>query len=311
VIEATRRILVAGSINTDLVVRVKRAPEAGETVTGSAFAMFGGGKGANQAIAAARSGALVMMLGAVGDDDFGRQRLRDLTVEGIDVGGVVTTSAAASGVALIIVDASGQNRIAYVPGATGTISSTQASSALRRADARVLLTTLELPGAALIDLYREARAAGAVIVNNATPEPSLGRDIAAIADVIVVNETEALELLGREDRRPDWRVIAAELRHLGPRIAVITLGAAGAVVDVDGEFHQLPAPTVQVVDSTGAGDAFCGAFAARLASGAGIVEAARAGVAAGSIAVTRAGAQPSMPRSDEIDRMLQTMSEDA
>ncbi|MEA2524406.1 MAG: ribokinase, partial [Thermomicrobiales bacterium] len=120
--EASGRVLIAGAINTDLVAHVRKAPEAGETVTGSSFAVFGGGKGANQAVAAARSGANTAMLGAVGEDDFGRQRLADLSVEMIDVGGVTVTDRAASGVALIIVDETGQNRIAYVPGATATIT---------------------------------------------------------------------------------------------------------------------------------------------------------------------------------------------
>jgi ribokinase len=304
VTEASGRVLIAGAINTDLVAHVRKAPGAGETVTGSSFAVFGGGKGANQAVAAARSGANTAMLGAVGEDDFGRQRLADLSVEMIDVGGVTVTDRAASGVALIIVDETGQNRIAYVPGATATITPDQATAALHRFQPRVLLTTLELPARALESLFEEALAVGATIINNATPEPSEGRKIAALADILIVNETEASELLTVGPGERDWLAVAHALCGLGPRAAIVTLGAAGAVVGGEGVSERLPAPKVEVVDSTGAGDAFAGAFAARLASGADILTAARVGVIAGSLAVTKAGAQPSMPRREEIEQML-------
>lgn len=303
-IEARGGVLVAGSINTDLVAHVRKAPEAGETVTGSSFAVFGGGKGANQAFAAARSGAATAMLGAVGQDDFGRQRLADLAAEGIDTVSVGKTDRAASGVALIVVDATGQNRIAYVPGATGTVTATWVIAALRRVRPRVLLTTLELPLEVLPALYEQARRAGTAILCNATPEPSLGREIAAAADVLIVNESEASELLSLGDSERDWLSVARSLLKLGPRTAIVTIGAAGAVLAGDGIAERLPAPRVSVVDSTGAGDAFCGAFAARFAEGAELLAATRAGVVAGSLAVTKAGAQPSMPWRDEIARML-------
>lgn len=297
-------VLVAGAINTDLVAQVRKAPEAGETVTGSTFAVFGGGKGANQAFAAARSGAATAMLGAVGEDDFGQQRLADLAGERIETSGVAVTGRAASGVALIMVDQTGQNRIAYVPGATSTIDPDHAVDVLRRVRPRVVLTTLELPPDALKALYAEARVLGATIINNATPEPAEGREVAANADILIANETEASELLGVRIGDRDWLEVAQALREIGPRAVVVTLGEAGAVVATDDVAERLPAPRVDVVDSTGAGDAFCGAFAARLAVGSEILTAARAGVIAGSLAVTKAGAQPSMPRRDEIDQLI-------
>jgi ribokinase len=302
--ESSGSVLVAGAINTDLVAQVTRAPEAGETVTGSAFAVFGGGKGANQAVAAARSGAATSIVGALGADDFGRQRLADLAAEGIDTSGVAITDRAASGVALIVVDETGQNRIAYVPGATATITPDQAAAALHRSRPRVLLTTLELPAAALAAQYADARSLGATIINNATPEPAQGREIAVGADILVVNETEAVDLLevGSGDR--DWLDVARALSGLGPRTVIITLGEAGAVVVSETVAQRLPALKVDVVDSTGAGDAFCGAFAARIAVGDDVLTAARIGVIAGSLAVTRAGAQPSMPRWTEIQQAL-------
>jgi ribokinase len=304
VTEIVPRLLVGGAINTDLVVRVTRAPDAGETVTGRSFAVFGGGKGANQAFAAARSGANVAMLGALGRDDFGRQRLRDLEAEGIDVDSVAVADGASSGVALIFVDDAGQNRIAYVPGATATVTAEQAVAALRRCAPRVVLTTLELPAPSLEALYQEARRIGALVITNATPEPSAGTRLVAAADVVITNETEAAELLGEVVAGQDWEHVAQRLRAIGPSVAIVTLGAAGAVVVGDGVARRIPAPTVSAVDSTGAGDAFCGAFAARLAAGASPLEAAASGVAAGSISVTRPGAQPSMPRRDEIEAMV-------
>ena len=154
---SAKPVLVCGSINTDLVVSVNRAPEAGETVTGSGFATFGGGKGANQAVAAARYGADVAMLGAVGDDDFGRARLDDLHREGIDPSSVGTDLFLPSGVALITVEESGQNRIAYVPGATLGVTESQGIAAFERVRPGVVLSTLELPLATLAGIYTRAR----------------------------------------------------------------------------------------------------------------------------------------------------------
>ncbi len=300
-------VLVAGAINTDLVAWVRRAPSAGETVTGSRFGVFGGGKGANQAVAAARSGAQTTMLGAVGRDDFGRSRLADLQAEGIITDGVAIVDGVASGVALIIVDQEGENRIAYVPGSTLMVTVDQAVETLRRTQPAVVLTTLELPLEALEALYQAARAIGATIVCNAAPEPASGAQLAMQADVLIVNETEAAELLGAPAHRDDWPAVAMALTRLlggAGRAAIVTLGEDGAVVALNEKTWHFPAPSVPVVDTTGAGDAFCGAFAARLAAGADILQAAEAGVVAGSIAVTREGAQPSMPRREEIERFL-------
>lgn len=300
-----RGVLVAGTINTDLVARVEHAPEAGETVTGRSFAIFGGGKAANQAVAAARSGVPTAMLGALGEDDFGRQRLADLRAEGIDVESVGRTSEAASGVALITVEeASGQNRIAYVPGATLTVAPDAAVAAVERVRPSVLLATLELPLPTLDRLVDAARGAGATIVLNASPEAAGGRSLLSRVDVLVVNEVEAGDLLGRPVDAGTGAEAATALLESGPRRVVVTLGAAGAVVAADGRVDRLAAPVVAVVDTTGAGDAFVGAMAARLAEGSDVVGAARAGVVAGSLATTRAGAQPSMPRREEIERML-------
>lgn len=294
------RVLTAGSINTDLVVHVRRAPERGETVTGSAFQIFGGGKGANQTLAAARSGAQTAILGALGNDDFGRQRLADLQLDQVDVQSVAISDQAPSGVALITIESGGANRIAYVPGATLTVRPEAARAAVARVQPSAILMTLELPQETIQALIDEGRKLGATLILNATPEPAAGRDLAVQADVLIVNETEALELLdwGQDER--DWESAASALRELGPQFVVITLGADGAYV-VGRSVSSILPPKVEVVDTTGAGDAFCGAFAAQIARGVEIEEAARIGVIAGALAVTKAGAQPSQPHWRDIE----------
>jgi ribokinase len=297
------RVLTAGSINTDLVVHVRRAPERGETVTGSAFATFGGGKGANQTLASVRSGAPTSILGAVGDDDFGRQRLADLERDGVDCQSVAISNTASSGVALITIEADGDNRIAYVPGATLTIGSERAIEAINRVRPAAIMMTLELPHETMQTLISEGRKSGAAIILNATPEPAAGARLAIQADILIVNETEALELLGWGKDERDWESAASALRELGPQNVIITLGAAGAYV-LANKVSVISPPNVEVVDTTGAGDAFCGAFAAQIAKGAEIEYAARAGVVAGALAVTKAGAQPSQPYWNEIELLM-------
>ena len=298
-------VLVAGAINTDLVARVAKAPDAGETVTGSTFAIFGGGKGANQAIAAARSGAPTAMLGALGDDDFGRQRRADLDAEGIDTRSVARSTTAASGVALIVVEEeTGQNRISYVPGATMTLAPEQARAAVDRVKPQVVLTTLEPPPEMLDSLLDASNQNGATIVLNATPEAIGAKPLLDRVDVLVVNEAEAEDLLGHAVSAGNGEEAARSLSELGPGTVIVTLGAAGAVVAHGGQTASLPAPSVDVVDTTGAGDAFCGAFAADLARRVDPFLAARTGVVAGSLATTILGAYPGIPRRDAIEHML-------
>jgi ribokinase len=301
------RVLVAGAINTDLVARARVAPGPGETVTGRDFRIFGGGKGANQALSAARSGAETAILGALGDDDFGRQRLDELLADRVDVTHVQVLPDASSGVALITLEESGQNRILYVPGATAGIDAEAVERAVRSFRPAVILSTLEPPREAVAKLVEASQEAGAWVVLSATPEPAAGADLAALADVLIVNETEACELLGIEVGARSWPDVTRDLSALGPAVAIVTLGEDGAVVWTDGAATSVPAPAVEVVDTTGAGDAFSGALGAELARGAGAVEAVRYGVAAGSFAVTVAGAQPSMPRRAEVERLLETM----
>jgi len=302
---APRPVLVAGTINTDLVARVDKAPDAGETVTGSSFAIFGGGKGANQAIASARSGAPTAMLGALGDDDFGRERRADLETEGIDTQSVARRESTPSGVALIVVEeATGQNRIAYVPGATRTIAADQARAAVDRVEPAVVLSTLEPPAEALAALFDASKQLGAFVVLNATPEATGARPFLDRIDALIVNETEAEDLLAYPVSAANGEEAARALSQLGPGTVAVTLGASGVAIVHRGEAATYPAPRVEVVDTTGAGDAFCGAFAAELARGSDPFTAARTGVVAGSLATTVPGAYPGIPRRDAICQLL-------
>jgi ribokinase len=297
-------ILVAGAINTDLVATVSRAPEAGETVTGSGFAMFGGGKGANQAVASARSGVNVVMLGAIGDDDFGLARHHDLLNDGIDTGWIETIREAASGVALITVEAHGENRIAYIPGATGTITADRAVACLEAVQPRVLLVPNELNHMALLAMCKVARSIGVVVILNAAPDPGTVSEVLPHVDILIANEDEAIVLAKSGIDELSVEQIAELIRGMGPRKVVITVGGDGMIgLDIDGAF-VVTAPAVNVVDTTGAGDTFCGALAAALVNGASFRDACRYAVAAGALSVTSAGAQSSIPSRGEIESFL-------
>jgi ribokinase len=297
-------VLVAGAINTDLVARVPHAPEAGETVTGSTFNIFGGGKGANQTLASARSGAATAILGSLGRDDFGDQRMIDLQHEGVETSAVMIRNDAPSGVTLITVEeATGQNRIAYVPGATMTVTPDEARTAVAHLAPRCLLTTLELPPDSIAAAITAVRDRHGIVLLNATPEPEGAARFLGEIDCLIVNEPEATALLHRE-APADWFAAAEMLRERGPRWVIVTIGREGAVASFEGERVAIPAPQVTVKDTTGAGDALCGAFAAALARGATPEEALRRGVAAGSAACTIDGAQRSMPTTEQIDALL-------
>lgn len=294
-------IVVAGAINTDLVAVVERAPEAGETVTGASFDVFGGGKGANQAVASRRAGASVALVGAVGDDAFGSDRRRDLASDGIDLGGVVQIDGMASGVALITVEREGENRIAYVPGPTLRVTGEQIRAVLDRMRPVVYLQPNEVVPEAAAEALAHAKSIGAMTVLNAAPDPTLTRPLLDWVDVLVVNSVEASALLGR---REAYAEAAAALAESSNSSVVLTAGHQGAFGFHGGNAFQVPVPAVDVVDTTGAGDTFCGAFAARIARGDSFREAVRWAVCAASIATTRAGAQASIPHADAVETLL-------
>ena len=289
----------------DLVVRAQRLPRPGETSLGLDFARFLGGKGANQAVAAARLGASVRMVGQVGRDSFGDELVAGLDAEGIDTAGV-RRAPGSSGVALIVVDEGGRNFIVWVPGANAAWEErTAADVELWAARCRILVLPLEVPPSVVERAVRAARKAGAGVILNPAPHRQGDEACFADVDVLVPNEMEAALFAGADPgERQDWAAVGRRLRALGPRAVVITLGSEGALV-VDGEgAHHVPAFRVEVTDTTAAGDAFVAGLAVALLGGSPLVEAARFANAAGALAVTRAGAQPSLPRAAEVEELL-------
>jgi ribokinase len=300
-------MLVVGAINTDLVATMDRAPAAGETITATSFATFGGGKGANQAVSAARNDSAVVMLGACGDDDYGRARIADLKAAGISTAWVRTDPDHSSGVALIYVETHGENRIAYVPGATLAVPVDHCVVAMESVQPEVILATNELPLPCLQRLFAMGRAAGVSVIFNATPDPDRARNLLPDVDILIVNEGEARTLLGLTGEGNVSKHDVRSLLEMGPEVVVVTLGARGALAMTNSALREVASPPVEVIDTTGAGDAFCGALAASVARGEGIETALRYGVFAGSISATVAGAQTSSPTRKRIEAMIQSM----
>ena len=290
-------VLVVGSINVDLVVRAARLPAPGQTVTGGTFSQHPGGKGANQAVAAARLGAQVTLVGAVGDDEFGRGALVDLAGEGIDVSRVAVLRDVPTGLALIVVDESGENQIAVASGANAALDGAAVTAALAGWTPRpgaVVVASFELSDGAILAAARLAAAHGLRLLVNPAPARALDPELVTLSPIVLPNEGEAADLTGQREPRAAALALAALTRSP----VVVTLGAGGALlVDADspGSVEHVPAPAVEVVDTTGAGDAFVGALAAHLAGGSSLAEAARVAVRAASLSVGVAGARGGMP----------------
>jgi ribokinase len=302
------RIVVVGSLNMDLVTRAARRPQRGETLTGESFGMFVGGKGLNQAIAAARQGASVHMVGRVGADDFGQRLRQTLEAAGIDAQFVVEVGTTSTGVATITLDAEGDNSIIVVPGANGRVGREdveRAAEAIAAAD--LLMLQLEVPLEAVQRAAEIARAAGVRVLLNPAPAPisPLPDELLRLVDVLTPNEieTQALSGLSAADDELAARAAAA-LRARGVGAVVLTLGARGALL-ADGErILQVPGYVVQVVDTTAAGDAFCGALGTQLARGRSLETAVRYANAAGALATTVLGAEPAMPRREAVEQLV-------
>lgn len=299
------RVVVVGSANLDIVVPVPHHPVTGETVMGGDHALVPGGKGGNQAVAASRQGAAVTFVGRVGSDDAGATLRASLEASGVDTTYLAVDAGAPSGIALIGVDADGDNAIVVSPGANAHVSSSDVDGASAvLADAAVVLLQLEIPAETVTDA---ALAAGGTVVLNPAPAPSapgaLPAGLVDRVDVLVPNAIELAQLTGSEpsDNIDDLTVAA---RGLGVETVVVTRGADGAIVITTDDAIEVPAPTITPVDTTGAGDSFCGTLAAALARGATVVEAAHEAVHAGSIAATRSGAQPSMPTAADVARSM-------
>lgn len=301
-----RKIVVIGSSNTDMVIRSPRMPRPGETVLGGEFMMNPGGKGANQAVAAARLGGDVTFIAKVGDDVFGKQTLGNLAAEGIVTDHVGVATDAPSGVALINVDASGENSISVASGANSTLSTTDIDAAEEAiAAARVVLMQLEVPVATVAYAAAVAKRHGVTVVLNPAPAPSmpLPAELLENVDIIIPNRTE-MELITGVGSDESVEAGVARLRELGVATVVVTLGSEGSLVCTADSTVGVAPFKVSPVDTTAAGDTFCAALCVGLAEGMPLDRAALFGNLSASVTVTRAGAQPSIPRRSEVDALI-------
>jgi len=297
-----RSIVVAGSLNADLVVGVPRFPRPGETLAGTGFAQFPGGKGANQAYAAARLGGAVRLVGQVGQDDLGTWLLDHLASARVDVRAVGRDPGVSTGLAIITVDATGQNSIVLVPGANGTfVSDHLATAGIEWGSTRVLLLQLEIPLETVLAAARAARAAGSLVLLDPAPARDVPDELLALSDYVTPNESELGSLTGggTVDGEDDLVRRAQALRARGAGGVIVKWGERGAVL-VGERIHHWPAHRVRAVDTTAAGDAFNGALAVGLADGHSIEDAGRMASAAAALSVTRQGAQTSMPTLEEV-----------
>ena len=300
------RVFVAGSINMDLVATADRHPRIGETVAGTALLHFPGGKGANQAVATAKLGAPVTLIGRLGKDAFGDQLKAFLAAQGIDLSFVQATPDAHTGTA-VITTANADNTIVVIPGANALVSATDVA-APRLAKGDVAVSQFEIPLATIAAFFQRARAAGATTILNPAPAIACCTDLLDLVDILILNETE-LGLLASTELRdtddPARFIDAARSLPFGKdRIICVTLGKRGVLALIDGKPSIVAGRTVEAVDTTGAGDCFVGAVAAQLAGGQSIRDALDYANAAASICVQRMGAAPSMPTAAEVDALI-------
>jgi ribokinase len=300
------RVIVVGSVNVDQVITLDQMPAAGETVIGGRYEQHHGGKGGNQAVAAARLGAAVVFVGAVGDDDLGRSAREALAAEGIDLSRLFVLDGEPTGVALILVDRTGENRIAVAGGANMALDSVQVRDALKRlalTKEDVVLVGHEIRTGATHEALRLGRIAGATTILNPAPAGGLARPTLDLADILTPNRGE-LAILAGADGKP--AKLAKRLLDTagGQRSVLVSLGAEGALLVRPAGTTAIPALSVDAVDTVGAGDALNGALAAGLATGQDLEAAARRAVGAAALAVTKAGARAGMPTASELKRAL-------
>jgi ribokinase len=300
------KIAVVGSLNMDLVVYTSRHPRIGETILGDRFFANPGGKGANQAVAARRLGAPVMMIGKVGADQFGEQLLASLQANGVDTGGVQCDRDLPTGMALITIDAHGDNSIVVIPGSNMGLSPQDMEEASDRlAKAKLLLLQLEIPVATNLRAAQIAKAHGAKVILNPAPAQELPSDLLDLIDVLVLNESECAILSGLEvDGETNLMRAARSLKEEITGEVVLTMGAQGAVWVGESETLHLPAFAVEAIDTTAAGDAFIGGMAVAMLENRSMAEAVRLGNAAGALTVTQKGAQASLPDRQRCEELL-------
>jgi len=303
--------VVLGSLNVDFVVRTDVRPAAGETVTGSDFRIHPGGKGANQAVAASRAGGKVTMAGRIGDDVFSSVLTKSLLEAGVRGDLVRVAQGAPTGSAFIILDAKGENSIVVVPGANGTVTKDDVDDiepVLQ--NARVLMLQLEVPLDVVEYAAHKAHSAGVMVILDPAPPVALPYGLLRSVDIIAPNEHEAQFLTGRKiTDLKSARLAASDLTSMGIGRAIVKMGGRGVVYASDSQLEYILGYTVDVVDTTAAGDTFAGALAVALCEGKSPVEACRFANAAAALSVTRAGAQTSMPWREEIDKFLQAAPE--
>ena len=299
----SRKIVVVGSCNTDMVINMERLPLPGETLLGGKFFMNAGGKGANQAVAAARLGGKVNFVAKVGNDPFGIRSIDQYKAEGIGTKHVVVDKEHPSGVALILVDAHGENSIAVASGANAHLlpeDIDQAKGTIEDCD--ILLMQLETPMETIEHAAQMAKRAGGKVILNPAPAHSLPESLLANLYMLIANETEAEYISGTRITDMDSVARAADIIcHRGVENVVITLGSKGAFIKERDTYHQVPALKVKAVDATAAGDTFCGAVCVALAEGRGIIEAVTFANRAAAVTVTRMGAQSSLPYRREVE----------
>ena len=306
------RIIVVGSSNADMVVKTERIPVPGETVTGGQFVMAAGGKGANQAVAAARLGAKVTFVAKTGQDMFGDQAVEGYRKEGIATDLILRDPELATGVALILVDEKGENLISVASGANHALSPRdvdQAAERIRAAD--VVLLQLEIPMETVQHTARLAAEAGVTVILDPAPAPDgpLNGDLLRHVSCLTPNESEAQRLTGvAVDDESSARKAAEKLLATGVQNVIITLGVQGSLVATAQQAVLVPAPVVEARDSTAAGDAFNGALGVGIARGLPIEEAVREASLVGALSVTRMGAQPSLPTADEVSRFAESIA---
>lgn len=304
-------IAVVGSLNIDLIAYAQRVPGAGETVIGDRFQMGFGGKGANQAVMAARLGGRVSMVGALGDDVYADMTFENLAAQGVDATNVARVDGS-SGVAPIWVEPDGTNRIIVVGGANDRVDPDAAVAAVRSMDGvRVVIGQLEIPQAVTAAAFRASRDVGAVTILNPAPGASLASELLAAADYLIPNEHELAIVAGREsvDLDDDAALLGIG-EALGVRL-IVTLGARGAALATDGAVRRVPAEPVRAVDTTGAGDAFVGAFAFGLAAGSDAMRALRLGILCASDSVAKTGTQSSFASAEEAAALFARARDEA
>lgn len=296
-------ILVAGSLNADLVVRTSRFPQPGETISGGDLQVIPGGKGANQAVAAARLGANVSMLGRVGKDNFGDFLLDNLKQNNVDASRVIRNDSS-TGAAIIIVDENGQNSIVLSPGANGKVTTANVESASFMSFDLILLQ-LEIPIPTVLRAAQRARESNLSVILNPAPAQEIPDELIALADFIVPNETELSLLTGQSvSDISSAEKAAKKLLDRGARNVIVTLGSKGALI-VNKEINtHVDSYPVEAVDTTAAGDAFIGGFATKLLESTDLLAAVKFGCACGALAVTKFGAQPSLPTKEEVERFV-------